>query len=259
MNENKILSVTENGVCTVTINNPESLNALNSIVIKELGKVFDDIAQDNDIKVVIITGAGRAFVAGADISEMSAMNPAQAKEFGFKGSSLFRKIEKFPIPVIAAVNGFALGGGCELAISCDIRVASEKAKFGQPEVSLGIIPGFSGTVRLQKIVGIAVAKELIFTGRIVDSEEASRIGLVNFVVPAEELMTKANEIASKIAANAPQAVRLAKESINLSSETDTDSGVGIESNMFGLCFSTEDQKEGMEAFLAKRKPDFKNK
>ena len=223
MNENKILSVTENGICTVTINNPESLNALNSLIIEELGKVFDIIAQDNDIKVVIITGAGRAFVAGADISEMSAMNPSRAKEFGIKGSSLFRKIEKLSIPVIAAVNGFALGGGCELAISCDIRVASEKAKFGQPEVSLGIIPGFSGTVRLQKIVGLAVAKELIFTGRIVDSEEALRIGLVNFVVPADELMNKANEIAAKIAANAPQAVRMAKESINLSSETDTDS------------------------------------
>lgn len=259
MNENKILSVTENGICTVTINNPESLNALNSRIIHELGNVFDNIAQDYDIKVVIITGAGRAFVAGADISEMSVMDPVQAKEFGLKGSSLFRKIEKLPIPVIAAVNGFALGGGCELAISCDIRVASEKAKFGQPEVSLGITPGFSGTVRLQKIVGIAVAKELIFTGRIIDSEEALRVGLVNFVVPAEELLNKAQEIALKIAANAPQAVRLAKESINLASETDTDSGLAIESNLFGLCFSTKDQKEGMEAFLAKIKPEFKNK
>lgn len=259
MNENKILSVTENGICTVTINNPESLNALNSHIINELGKVLDNIAQDNDIRVVIITGAGRAFVAGADISEMSVMSPAQAKKFGLNGSSLFRKIEKLPIPVIAAVNGFALGGGCELAISCDIRVASEKAKFGQPEVSLGITPGFSGTVRLQKIVGIAVAKEMIFTGRIIDSEEALRVGLVNVVVQAEELLNKAYDIAAKIAANAPQAVRLAKESINLASETDTDSGLAIESNLFGLCFSTEDQKEGMEAFLAKRKPEFKNK
>lgn len=259
MSENKILSVTEKGICTVTINNPETLNALNSGIISQLDNTFDKIAGDTNIKVVVITGAGRAFVAGADIAEMSSMNATQAKEFGMKGASLFRKIEKFPKPVIAAVNGFALGGGCELALSCDIRIASDKAIFGQPEVSLGIIPGFSGTVRLQRIAGIAVAKEMIFTGRVIDSQEALAIGLVNNVVSPEDLMNKVYEIAAKIASNAPLAVQMAKEAISLSSEADTDTGIAAESTLFGLCFSTEDQKEGMDAFLNKRKPEFKNR
>lgn len=259
MNQSKVLKTIENGICTVTVNNPETLNALNSSIIQELYETFCILENDSNIKVVIITGAGRAFVAGADISEMAEMNPGEAAEFSSKGSALFRKIEKFSKPVIASVNGFALGGGCELAISCDIRVASEKAKFGQPEVGLGIIPGFSGTVRLQKIIGISNAKDMIYTGRVIDSAEALRMGLVNYVVSADELNNKTLEIAVKIASNAPKAISMAKQSINCSSECDTDTGIAFESNLFGLCFSSEDQKEGMEAFLAKRKPEFKNK
>ncbi len=258
MSENKIVCNTTEQVCIVTINNPDSLNALNSQIIDQLSEVFDQLNSNSGVKCIIITGAGRAFVAGADILEMSSMDATEAREFGVKGAGLFRKIEKLSKPVIAAVNGFALGGGCELALACDIRVASEKAKFGQPEVSLGIIPGFSGTVRLAKITGMAVAKELIYTGKVIDATEALRVGLVNAVVPAEELINAATEMALKISANAPVAVKFAKEAINSAYDCDTDRAIEIENNLFGLCFSTEDQKEGMKAFMEKRKPDFKN-
>ncbi len=248
----------EAAICTLTLNNPESLNALNSKVLDELDKALDYIALNKKIRALIITGAGRSFVAGADISEMSGMNEEEAFEFGRKGSLVFRKIETFPIPVIAAVNGFALGGGCELAMSCDIRVASEKAKFGQPEVTLGITPGFSGCVRLTKISGAGVAKEMIFTGKIIDAAEALKIGLVNYVTSPEDLMAEVSKLAVKIASNAPIAVKNAKDVINFAVDNDTQSSSDYENKKFASCFKTDDQKEGMGAFLEKRKPNFKN-
>lgn len=244
-------------VCIVRINHPEALNALNSVILKELEQAFDVIARDEETDVVILTGEGRAFVAGADISEMSVMKAAEGKRFGCLGAEVFRKIELLEKPVIAAVNGFALGGGCELAMACDIRIASSKAKFGQPEVGLGIIPGFSGTQRLPRIVGVAKAKELIYTAGVIPAEEAYRIGLVNKVVEPEELMKEAMAMAVIIASNAQLAVRYAKEAINRGIETDIDTGIGLENALFGLCFATQDQKEGMDAFLWKRKPEFK--
>lgn len=257
MENDLILINTENSICTITLNNPNALNALNSSMLDKLSSTIDNIEIDSSILVVIITGQGRSFVAGADIQAMSQMNSEQGREFGIKGTSLFSKIENLSKPVIAAVNGFALGGGCELALACDIRIASEKAKFGQPEVSLGITPGFSGTVRLPSIVGIAKAKELIFTGKIIDAIEAHNIGLVNIVVPAETLMERAKEIALTIAANSPIAVKYSKISLNATSIMSTEEAIKMENNLFALCFSTEEQKEGMKAFLEKRKPNFK--
>ncbi|MDP3453039.1 MAG: enoyl-CoA hydratase-related protein [Bacteroidales bacterium] len=259
MESKMVLCNTEDGICTVTINNPGSLNALNSSIIHDLGVVFDNIKDDDSVTVVIITGEGRSFVAGADIEEMANMSSIEGREFGRKGSTLFSKIETFPKPVIAAVNGFALGGGCELALACDIRIASERAKFGQPEVSLGITPGFSGCVRLPRVVGIGIAKEMIFTGKVIDAAEALRVGLINCITTPEKLMESAREIAVKIAMNAPQAVKFSKEAINKSNEMDISSATEFENNLFGLCFSTEDQKEGMRAFLEKRKALFTNK
>jgi len=251
-----VLVNTENSICTITLNNPSALNALNSEMLDSLSYTIDKIGQDNSILVVIITGAGRSFVAGADIQTMAQMNAEQGREFGIKGTSLFSKIENFSKPVIAAVNGYALGGGCELALACDIRIASEKAKFGQPEVTLGITPGFSGTVRLPSIVGIAKAKELIFTGKIIDATEALNIGLVNMVVPAESLMEKAKEMALTIASNSPTAVKYSKISLNTTSKMATQEAIKMENILFALCFSTQDQKEGMQAFIEKRKAIF---
>lgn len=249
----------EDNICIVKINNPQSMNALNSDVLSELDAAFSSIGQDADIDAVILTGEGRAFVAGADISQMSTMNAAQGKEFGVQGSKVFRKIELLPKPVIAAINGFALGGGCELALSCDIRIASSKAKIGQPEVGLGITPGFSGTQRLPRIVGEGRAKELIYTAQAIVADEAYRIGLVNKVVEPEELMDAAMNMARTIAKNAPVAVRFSKEAINRGMQTDLDTAIAIENNLFGLCFSTEDQKEGMKAFFEKRPAEWKKK
>ncbi len=200
----------ENHIATITINNPKTLNALNTAVLKDLEQVFDDLQADKSVRVVILTGEGRAFVAGADISEMADMNEAQGKDFGAFGAKIFRKIETFPKPVIAAVNGFALGGGCELAMACDIRVASDKAKLGQPEVGLGIIPGFSGTQRLARLVGMGMAKELIYTANVIDAKEALRIGLVNRVVALEDLMTETLKMAQMIVNRAPIAVEYTK-------------------------------------------------
>lgn len=247
----------QDNVCIVKINNPEMLNALNTETLRELGQVFDEIAGDDATDVVILTGEGRAFVAGADISEMSILKAAEGKKFGELGASVFRKIELLKQPVIAAVNGFALGGGCELAMACDIRIASAKAKFGQPEVGLGITPGFSGTQRLPRLVGVGKAKELIYTAAVIDAAEAYRIGLVNKVAEPEELMNIAGEMARTIASKAQLAVRYSKEAINRGIETDVETGIAIETDLFGLCFATSDQKEGMDAFLWKRKPDFK--
>jgi enoyl-CoA hydratase len=209
------------------------------------------------VRVVVLTGEGKAFVAGADIAYMSNLNPDQAKKFSEDGSRLFRKIETLNKVVIAAVNGFALGGGCELAMACDFRIASVKAKFGQPEVGLGIIPGFSGTQRMARLIGLGRAKELIFTGEHIDAQEAYRIGLVNKVTEKENLLEETYIIAEKIKSNSRVAVKYAKESMNRGIETDIETGIAYENNIFGLCFASQDQKEGMNAFMEKRHPDFK--
>ncbi|MBR6972314.1 MAG: short-chain-enoyl-CoA hydratase [Bacteroidales bacterium] len=249
----------EGNIRIVKINNPQSMNALNSEVLSELDQAFYEIGNDPQTNVVILTGEGRAFVAGADISQMSTMNAAQGKDFGVQGSKVFRKIELLPKPVIAAINGFALGGGCELALACDIRIASAKAKIGQPEVGLGITPGFSGTQRLPRIVGEGRAKELIYTAKAITADEAFRIGLVNKVVEPEQLMDEAMALAKTIAKNAPIAVRFSKEAVNRGMQTDIDTAIAIENDLFALCFSTEDQKEGMKAFFEKRPAEWKNK
>ena len=258
--EYKKLIIQDNGaVRVIKINNPEALNALNTAILKELDAAFTEVAEDNGILAVVLTGEGRAFVAGADISEMKSKNAIEGEIFGKLGASVFRKIELLPKPVIAAVNSFALGGGCELAMSCDIRLASAKAKFGQPEVGLGITPGFSGTQRMPRLIGMGKAKELIYTADIIDAAEAYRIGLVNHVYEPEALMEEAMKMAEKIASKAPIAVKNSKEAINRGIQTDMDSAVAIEAYLFGLCFASEDQKEGMTAFFEKRKANFQNK
>lgn len=246
----------ETGIAIVTINRTEVLNALSSSVLEELGGVVDELAADGSIRVVILTGAGRSFVAGADIAEMSGLTPDEGRDWGRLGASVFRKLESMEKPVIAAVNGFALGGGCELAMACDIRIASDKAKFGQPETGLGITPGFSGTQRMARIIGPAKAKELIFTAEVIKAEEALRIGLVNKVVPAESLMEEVVTMAKTIASKAPIAVKYAKEAINRGLEADMDTAIALETELFGLCFATSDQKKGMQAFLNKEKHMF---
>jgi len=247
------------GICTVKINNPKSLNALNAEILSELEFVFDEIKEDEKVKVVVLTGEGKSFVAGADIAYMKNLNVAEAKKFGEDGSRIFRKIEILNKPVIAAVNGFALGGGCELSLSCDIRIASAKAKFGQPEVGLGITPGFSGTQRLPRLVGTGIAKELIFTGNVINAEEALRIGLVNKVTEPDNLMEEVYILAKKIKSNSTVAVKYCKEAINKGIETDIETGMSYESNIFALCFASEDQKEGMTAFVEKRAANFTGK
>ena len=245
----------QDGITVMKISAPKSLNALNSTILKEIDSFVSGL--DNTTRVLIITGDGeKSFVAGADISEMAHLNEPHGFEFGRLGAQVFRKIETMPIPVIAAVNGFALGGGCELAMACDIRIASVKAKFGQPEVGLGIIPGFSGTHRLPKLIGQGYAKEMIYTGKVIRADEALRIGLVNAIYEPEELMDKALEMAAMMLKNAPVAIRLAKQSINEGYDLDADGAIALENKLFGQCFATKDQKEGMDAFLNKRKADF---
>jgi enoyl-CoA hydratase len=247
----------ENRIGVLSVNRPKALNALNSLVLGELEKAVEAIEANAAVDVVILTGEGKAFVAGADITEMKDMNADEGRKFGAYGMRVFRKIELSSKPYIAAINGFALGGGCELAMSCDIRIASEKAKFGQPEVGLGITPGFAGTQRLARLVGTGKAKELIFTADIISATEAAKIGLVNTVVAPEDLMQTAMTMAEKIVANAQLSVRYAKSAINRGSETDIETAMVIEQDLFGLCFATEDQKEGMSAFVEKRAPQFK--
>ena len=249
----------EGNIGILSINNPKTLNALNYDTLKEIDLAINLVENDEEIYVLIISGEGKAFVAGADIGEMKDFNSIEGRNFGKFGSEVFRKIELMEKPVIGAINGFALGGGCELAMACDIRIAGERAKFGQPEVTLGITPGFGGTQRLARLVGIAKAKELIYTGDIINAEEALQIGLVNKVCSGEDLMDEALEMANKIAAASQVAVRYSKTAINASSDTNIDTGLAFEKDVFGLCFGAEDQKEGMEAFLDKRKANFKNK
>ena len=255
-----VLFEQKEGYGIVTINRPAALNALNSKVLTELEDTFDSIDTDV-IRAVIITGAGeKSFVAGADIGEMSTLTEEEGEEFGKHGNDVFRKIETFPVPVIAAVNGFALGGGNELALCCDIRICSENAVFGQPEVGLGITPGFGGTQRLARIINPGRAKQLIFTATNIKAPQALAMGLVNAVYPIEELMPAAEKMAAKIASNAPIAVRACKKAINEGLQTDIDSALEIEEELFGSCFETEDQVEGMKAFLEKRKIEgFKNR
>ena len=242
-----------------TINRPEALNALNSTVISELEQVISEVEKDAELGAFIITGEGRSFVAGADIGEQYPLDLDGGRRWGQRGSALFRRVEKLEFPTIAAVNGFALGGGCELAMSCDIILASEKAKFGQPEVGLGITPGFSGTQRLPRRVGVAKAKELIFSGRMVKADEAERIGLVNAVYAPEALLDGAVEMARSFAKNAPIAVKYAKACIDRGMQMDIDGGIACENELFAMCFATADQEEGMGAFLEKRTAEFQNR
>ena len=240
----------------ITISREKALNALNSQVMDELSQAIDVVKADKDIRALIITGAGRAFVAGADIGVQSVFDVREGRQWGRRGSAVFREIELLQIPTIAAVGGFALGGGCEMALSCDMIVADEKAKFGQPEVSLGITPGFSGTQRLPRRIGTAKAKEMIFTGRMIDAYEADRIGLINKIAEPGKLMDEAKALAESCIKNAPTALRYAKACIDRGMQTDIDTGIAIENELFAMCFATEDQKEGMKAFLEKRKPVF---
>lgn len=241
----------------LTINREKALNALNSQVLDELNAALDAVSQD-EVRCLIITGAGeKSFVAGADIGEMSSLSKAEGEAFGKKGNDVFRRLETFPIPVIAAVNGFALGGGCELSMSCDIRICSDNAVFGQPEVGLGITPGFGGTQRLARIVGVGMAKQMIYTARNIKADEALRIGLVNAVYAKEELIPAAEKMASGIAKNAPIAVRACKKAINEGLDVDMDAALVIEEKVFGDCFETEDQRYGMAFFLDKNKEKVK--
>lgn len=254
---NLLLETDSDGISTVTIHRPKALNALNAATMYELDQVFDELAANPAAKVVIITGSGeKSFVAGADILEMKDKTAVEGRQWGQLAQAVFSKIENLPKPVIAAVNGYALGGGCELAMACDIRIASEKAKFGQPEVSLGIPPGFGGTQRLPRLVGKGRAKELLFTGDMIDAAEAYRIGLANQVVAPEELIDKAKAMAHKILSRAPIAVQVCKAAVNTGLDIDLNSAIAYEAEVFGLCFATEDQKEGMTAFIEKRKAAF---
>lgn len=250
----------EEGIGIVTINRPESLNALNGDVYTELYELFQQIENDPEVRVVIITGSGeKAFVAGSDIAEMQPQNSIEIRGFVDKARKASDRIYTLSKPVIAAINGFALGGGCELAMCCDLRVASENAKFGQPEINLGIIPGAGGTQRLTRLVGMTRAKELIYTGSVIDANVAFTMGLVNKVVPPNNLMDEAKVLARKMLGKSSVALSLAKEAINGGSGASLSSGLDLEGQCFALCFATEDQKEGMAAFMEKRKPEFKGK
>jgi len=249
----------EENVGILTINRPDSMNALNTGVFYELRDFLLELAKNETLRALIITGGGRAFVAGADIKEMQEMTPAEAKDFSILGDIVFKLLSKFPVPVIAAVNGFALGGGLEFMMSADFAYASEKAKFGLPELTLGLIPGFGGSKRLSERVGVAYAKELLFTGRIFRADEALRIGLVNKVVPPDELMGEVKKLAKEIIKVSPHAVKEVKQLLNYSRDLSMDRAVAIENNQFGLIFAHPQAKEGMDAFVDKRKADWDKK
>ncbi len=254
--ENILLEI-RGAIGVIKINRPKALNALNSATLDDLLAAASELSENEAVKVVIVTGEGnKAFVAGADIAEMRPMNPVQGLIFSQKGHIAISALEKLSKPVIAAVNGYALGGGFEVALACDIIYASEKARLGFPEVTLGILPGFGGTQRTARLVGLAKAKELILTGRVITAQEAYEMGLLNKVLPDDQLMASVEELAAKILAAGPVGVRLAKACINKSLSLDIDSGLDFEAEAFGLCFGTEDQKEGMAAFLEKRTPTY---
>jgi len=247
----------DDGVALLTINRPEAINALNIAVLEELLEAIAQVESDDDVRVVVITGAGKAFVAGADIVHMSGFSPEEAREWSELGQRTLSRIENMKKPVIAAVNGYALGGGNELAMACDIRVASDRAVFGQPEVKLGMIAGFGGTQRLTRLVGPGRAKEILFTGDRYDAESACRMGLVNKVVPADELLNYCLDMAKRIAGGGTQAVRLSKEAVNRGQDLDLENAFSLESVLFTALFSTEEPHEGCSAFLEKREPKFK--
>ncbi len=246
----------EGAIGIITINSPATLNALNTQVLAQLDECIDEVEKEESIGVLILTGEGKAFVAGADIKEMLPLDAKQGEKLGANGSRIFRRLETLPMPVIAAINGFALGGGNELAMACDIRIASEKAKFGQPEVGLGITPGFAGTQRLPRLIGPAAAKELIYTGKIIGAQEAKELGLVSRVVAPEELMNVAKQLAEDILKNSWNAVALSKRAINDGLQLDIESAMDLEAKIFGECFLSPDQKEGMSAFVEKRSAKF---
>jgi enoyl-CoA hydratase len=255
--KNLIFSV-EDGIAIITFNRPKALNALNAELIQELSRALDEIAENEAIRVLILTGAGeKAFVAGADITELATYNSLQAKLFSKKGHMTFNKIQELPIPAIAAVNGFALGGGSEIAMVCDFIYASENAMFGLPEINLGLMPGFGGTQRLPRLVGTSMAKELIFTGKMIPAAEANRIGLVNKVCPPETLMEEVKKTANEIASKGKVSLRAVKQTINSGVNVDLMSGCGIEIDAFALCLASEDAQEGTRAFIEKRKAEFK--
>jgi enoyl-CoA hydratase len=253
-----LLYAASDGIALVTINRPEKLNALNSQVLADLRTIFEQIKMDPAVRVVIVTGAGeKAFVAGADITELAVLDPGTGKRFAEDGQGVFTLIETMGKPVIAAVNGYALGGGCELALACHLRIAAENAKFGQPEVNLGIIPGYGGTQRLTRLVGSGRAMEMILTGDQIDAVEAYRIGLANKVVPSASLLDAARTIAGKILARGPFAVHYALRAVHMANELSLTEGLALESALFGQCCGTEDFKEGTSAFLEKRNPTFR--
>ena len=250
----------KNQIAHVTVDRPKVLNALNMATMQELKQAFAAIKDDNDVRVVILTGGGeKAFVAGADIGELSQHSPVSAKEYTHKGQAVVDAIEDLGKPVIACVNGFALGGGCELAMACTMRLASENAKLGQPEVKLGLMPGYGGTQRLPRLVGKGIAMQLVLTGEMISAQEAHRIGLVNEVVPAGELIARAEAIAAKIIANAPLAIQYTMEAVNHGLDLPLSDGLFLEATLFGVCCATEDKNEGTKAFLEKRPAQFRGK
>lgn len=251
--------IKEGSIATVIINRPKFLNSLSNAVLNELKEILEKIKSDRNIKAVIISGAGqKAFVAGADISEMNNMTFEEGYRYSKLGQELFTYIENLPQPVIAAVNGYALGGGFELAMACDLIIASDKAKFGLPEITLGVIPGYGGTQRLSRIIGKRKALELILTGEIIDAKRAEELGILNLVVEDEKLIDYCKKLAQKISNNGQVAVRAAKEAVVKGLNSELNSALAIENSLFGLCFATEDRREGMKAFLQKRRPNFKD-
>lgn len=259
MTYKNIIVEKKGGIGTIKINRPEALNALNKDTLKELSVAVDELGKDKKIKVAVLTGAGKAFIAGADIKQMKDMNSLEAKEFAEMGHNLLWKIENSRLPFIAAINGYALGGGCEVMMACDVCIASNKALIGQPEISLGVHPGFGGTQRLPRLVGRAKAKELMLTGDNIGADEALRIGLVNKVVDSDKLIEETEKLAQKIAAKSSIQTDFIKSLVNKGADIDLHSACSLEISYFSSSFSTEDQKEGMAAFLEKRKPDFKGK
>jgi len=257
---NNLLYEVKDGIAYITINRPQVLNALNAQTISELEEAFIKAREDPAVKGVILTGSGeKSFVAGADINELAQQAAVSGKEFAVRGQRVLNLIESMPKPVIAAVNGYALGGGCELAMACHIRIASEKARFGQPEVTLGLIPGYGGTQRLPRLIGKGKALELILTGEPIDAQEAYRIGLVNKVVPQKDLISAAEKMLNSIFSRGPIAVKFALEAVDQGLKTSLEQGLQLEANLFGLVCATEDMKEGTRAFLEKRKPEFKGR